>query len=105
MIGETSRIFVPGAAQVGGAAKPGGGGAAGETGGPTFADALKEALQETNNALLEGDQAAVQLATGDARNLHEVILATERANLALQFTMAVRNKLVDAYNELMRMPV
>lgn len=105
MIGEMSRIFLPGAAPVGGTAKTGTGEPAANAGGPSFAETLKNALNETNTALLEGDQAAIQLATGDASNLHDVILATERANLALQFTMAIRNKIVDAYNELMRMPV
>jgi flagellar hook-basal body complex protein FliE len=77
----------------------------GETAGASFAETLKHALSETNAALKQGDAAATLMATGEASNLHEVVLATERANLALQFTMAIRNKLLDAYNELMRMPV
>lgn len=76
-----------------------------ETGGASFAEAFKAALNETGQALREGDAAAVRLATGEATNLHEVVLATERANLALQFTMTLRNKILEAYNELMRMPV
>lgn len=70
-----------------------------------FGETLRQALNQVNTALQEGDAAAVRLATGEAPNLHEVVLATERANLALQFTMAIRNKLLEAYNELMRMPV
>jgi flagellar hook-basal body complex protein FliE len=76
-----------------------------EGAGGSFAEALKGALGQMNTALQEGDAAATRLATGEASNLHEVVLATERANLALQFTMAIRNKLLEAYNELMRMPV
>lgn len=75
------------------------------TGGASFADTLKTALAEVDSALKESDAAAVRLATGEATNLHEVVLATERANLALQLTMAIRNKILEAYNELMRMPV
>lgn len=76
-----------------------------ETAGSSFAETLKSALSQVNDTLKEGDTAATQIATGDASNLHEVVIATERANLALQFTMAIRNKLLDAYNELMRMSV
>ncbi|HHW15642.1 MAG TPA: flagellar hook-basal body complex protein FliE [Firmicutes bacterium] len=75
------------------------------TEGPSFGEVLRQALGQVNSALQEGDAAAIRLATGEAPNLHEVVLATERANLALQFTMAIRNKLLEAYNELMRMPV
>lgn len=80
-------------------------GASGKAGGGSFAESLKAALGETAAALREGDAAALRLATGEATSLHEVVLATERANLALQFTMALRNKVLEAYNELMRMPV
>lgn len=76
-----------------------------ETAGASFAETLKNALSQANATIQAGDTAALQLATGDATNLHEVVLATEQANLALQFTMAIRNKLLDAYNELMRMQV
>ncbi|MDI6870345.1 MAG: flagellar hook-basal body complex protein FliE [Bacillota bacterium] len=70
-----------------------------------FAEMLKTALGQVNAALKESDAAAERLATGEATNLHEVVLATERANLALQLTMAIRNKILEAYNELMRMQV
>jgi flagellar hook-basal body complex protein FliE len=70
-----------------------------------FAETLKAALGEVNATLLQGDAAVRRLATGEAASLQEVVLAMERANLALQFTMAIRNKLLEAYNELMRMPV
>lgn len=76
-----------------------------EEGQGSFAETLKAALTEVNSSLKGADEAAVRLASGEATNLHEVVLATERANLALQFTMAIRNKLLEAYNELMRMPV
>lgn len=97
---------------VGGAVRLGGGAATDGTvksdqGGPasSFADALKGVLEQTNAAIREGDAAAAKLASGEAPSLHEVVLATEQANLALQFTMAIRNKILEAYQELMRMPV
>ncbi|MGE5552347.1 MAG: flagellar hook-basal body complex protein FliE [Betaproteobacteria bacterium] len=73
--------------------------------GADFTEILKTALEKVNTALLESDAAAKRLATGEAANLHEVVLATEQANLALQFAVAIRNKVLEAYNELMRMPV
>lgn len=73
--------------------------------GPSFGEALAKALTEVNQAQLTSDDAAVRLATGQSANLQDVVLATEKASLALQFTMAIRNKVVDAYNEIMRMPV
>lgn len=71
----------------------------------SFAETLSRALADVNQSQLASDDASIRLATGQAESLHEVVLATEKANLALQFTMAIRNKILDAYNEIMRMPV
>lgn len=73
--------------------------------GPSFGEALTKALADVNQAQLTADDAAVRLASGQASSLQEVVLATEKASLALQFTMAIRNKVLDAYNDIMRMPV
>lgn len=73
--------------------------------GTSFGEALSKALAEVNQAQLTADESATALATGQAASLQQVVLETEKANLALQFTMAVRNKILDAYNEIMRMPV
>lgn len=51
------------------------------------------------------DQAVWRLAAGQADNLHEVMIAVERASIALELTIAIRNKLVEAYQEIMRMQV
>ena len=45
----------------------------------------------------------VQFATGQATDLHDVMIKTEQANLTFQLGVQVRNKLVDAYQEIMRM--
>lgn len=71
----------------------------------SFAGMLKAALGEVNDLQRKAEEGATQLVTGDASNLHQVMIATEEANIALQFTMAIRNKILDAYTEIMRMQV
>ncbi|MGE5577768.1 MAG: flagellar hook-basal body complex protein FliE [Syntrophothermus sp.] len=71
----------------------------------SFAEMLKAALAEVNDLQHKAEQAATQLVAGDASSLHQIMIATEEANIALQFTMAIRNKILDAYTEIMRMQV
>jgi flagellar hook-basal body complex protein FliE len=70
----------------------------------SFADALGEALQAVDNAQVGADQEAAKLATG-AGNLHETALALEKADLSMRVATKVRNRLVDAYQEIMRMGI
>jgi flagellar hook-basal body complex protein FliE len=70
-----------------------------------FADYLKQALGSTNSLLTEADYLADQFASGKIDNIHQVMIAAEKADVALQFTLQIRNKILDAYNEIMRMQV
>lgn len=70
-----------------------------------FSDYFKQALDNTNNLLIEADKLADDFAAGNTDNLHQVILAAEKADIALQFTLQIRNKIMDAYNEIMRMQI
>lgn len=72
--------------------------------GASFADLLKSALAEVNRLQQEAEEASLRLATGEAE-LHQVMIAAEKANISLQLTLAIRNKLLDAYHEIMRMQV
>jgi len=45
------------------------------------------------------------MVTGESRDLHEVMLAVEKANISFQFLTQVRNKALDAYQEIMKMQV
>lgn len=74
-------------------------------GGPSFQDTLKSALGDVNDALKAADAATQNFASGKAANLHEVMIAMEKADLSLRTISAVRNKVVDAYQEIMRMQV
>ncbi|PKM80892.1 MAG: flagellar hook-basal body complex protein FliE [Firmicutes bacterium HGW-Firmicutes-14] len=70
-----------------------------------FADLLKGAINEVNALQNESQEAKVQLVTGEAEDLHQVMIAAEKANLAFQMTVQIRNKVVEAYQEIMRMQV
>ena len=66
-----------------------------------FADAVK-----TAGALgAQSEEKQKQLLVGDTDNLHEVFIAMEKADLAFQLTMAVRDKVVSAYQTVMQMSV
>lgn len=71
----------------------------------SFGEYLKEALGNVNKLQVEADEFKKLLATGQIDNIHQVTIATEKADIALQMTMAVRNKILDAYKEIMRMQI
>jgi len=73
-------------------------------GGASFSDALGQALAQVEGLQQAGDAQATAAANG-AGNLHEVALALEKADVAMRVAAKVRNKLVEAYQEVMRMPV
>lgn len=76
-----------------------------ETPAAGFGDVLKDALKEVSNAQNVSDQKTNQLVTGEVKDVHEVMIASQKASLSLQMTMQVRNKVVEAYQEVMRMQV
>ncbi len=69
-----------------------------------FAQALEEALSETLRSAKEADAKAMQALAGSA-NITEVVTAVARAELALQTTVAIRDRVIQAYQEVMRMPI
>ncbi len=70
-----------------------------------FSDYFKKALDETNNLLVSAQNLSDDFAAGRTDNIHQVFLAAEKADIALQFTMQIRNKIMDAYSEIMRMQI
>ncbi len=75
-------------------------------GGPggSFADALGSAIGKVDKLQTDADQESEKLALGGG-NLHETALALEKADVALKVATKVRNKIVEAYQEIMRMGV
>lgn len=74
-------------------------------GGPGFREMLARHLQEVNALQGEADKAVRDLAVGKTDNLHEVIVAISEADLSFRLMMQARNKLLEAYKEIMRMQV
>jgi len=70
--------------------------------GNSFFSYLKDALHEVDDLQKEAAFSAQKLALGDEEYLHNTVIAYEKANLALQLTIEVRNKIVEAYQEIMR---
>ena len=74
-------------------------------GGASFANALESAVGSLLDAQKGAEKATLELAAGRTEDLHEVMLAVNQAGLAMQLALEVRNRLVDAYHEVMRMTV
>jgi flagellar hook-basal body complex protein FliE len=68
-------------------------------------DALVHSFQEINSQMTSNQQAVESLAAGQADDLHRVMMNLESTSLAFDFALQVRNKVLDAYQELMRMQV
>lgn len=66
---------------------------------------FNELVNKVNDLQVKADGAVQELATGESKGLHEVMIAMEKSSVSFQFLTQVRNKAVDAYNEMMRMQV
>jgi flagellar hook-basal body complex protein FliE len=84
---------------------PATGGASGQPGGADFGSALKQAVGALQQLGHQADSSSMALAKGDPIDIHEVMIANEQASLGFSMAVQVRNKLVDAYTEVMRMNV
>jgi len=73
-----------------------------QTQGNDFFSYLKDALQDVDQLQKDAAASAARVALGDQDYLHNTVIAYEKANLALQLTVEVRNRIVDAYQEIMR---
>lgn len=70
-----------------------------------FAQFLKQSIEEVNAAQIESDTLTKKMALGENVDLHQVMIASQKASITLQATMEIRNKVVEAYQEIMRMQV
>ncbi len=92
-----SRITAPDlglASAKGGASKPG-----------AFADLVKDGIERLTALEHDADEQTRKLLAGEPVELHRVVLAGEQASLAFELMMSIRNKAVEAYQEVMRMQV
>ena len=73
--------------------------------GTGFDDALVGGLENLYALQTKTDDLAVQAATGDLKDVHDYMIASTRSSVAAEMTVAVRNKAVEAFSEIMRMQV
>lgn len=73
------------------------------TQGPTFAEWLRQQVVETNEKVHGADRAVERVVAGEATHLHEVMFAIQRASLSLELVVQVRDRLLEAYQEVSRM--
>lgn len=70
-----------------------------------FSQQLTEALKNVNELQVKADDMATKLVLGEVDDLHQVTVAMEQAKMSLQLAVQVRNKIVEAYQEIARMQV
>jgi len=71
----------------------------------SFAGVLEKFVDDVNSLQNRASQSIEKLATGEVSDVHQVMIAVEEANTAMEFMLEIRNRIVDAYQEIMRMPV
>jgi flagellar hook-basal body complex protein FliE len=67
-----------------------------------FGDLVGQALDAVNGTQAQADAAATQLVTGQSTDIHSVMIAMEKATTTFNLAVQVRNKTLDAYNQLMQ---
>jgi flagellar hook-basal body complex protein FliE len=74
-------------------------------GSESFGQIFKGMLNETNQLQNNAADIAQKFALGEIEDVHDVMIAAEKAGVSFELVMEIRNKLVDAYQEMMRMQV
>jgi flagellar hook-basal body complex protein FliE len=70
-----------------------------------FSTWLSSAIEDVNRQIVAADAQVQKLAVGEATNLHQVMTALEKAKLSFEMVVQVRNKLLEAYQDVMRMQI
>lgn len=70
-----------------------------------FGTVLKDAISTVNELQKQSDQEIEKLMTGESQDLHNTVIAMQKADLSFQMMMQVRNKIVQAYQEIIRMQI
>ena len=82
-----------------------GAGAVGEAGKGGFSNLLARAVAEVDGRMQVADAEKTKVLTGESTNMHQAVIAMQEASVAFSLMVEVRNKLVESYQELMRMQV
>ncbi len=70
-----------------------------------FGHMLAQAMEDVNQTHVEADQAVADLVAGKSQDIHNVMIAGQKADIGFQLLMQVRNKIVGAYEQIMRMQI
>lgn len=76
-----------------------------DTGKESFGDYLKNMIAEVNTQQSEADRSITNVELGNTSSIHDAMVALEKANISFRTMLQVRNKVVEAYQEIMRMQV
>ncbi len=71
----------------------------------SFSNTLKEAIAKVNDDQLKADKQTEMLAAGKDIDLHEVMISAQKASVTMETSVQVQKKMLDAYNEIMRMQI
>jgi flagellar hook-basal body complex protein FliE len=71
----------------------------------SFGQMVSSGLQNVNEQLFTSQTDLQRLALGDAQNLHQIMIRLEESRLSFQLMMQVRNRLLEAYQDVMKMPI
>lgn len=71
----------------------------------SFASILKESIEKVNEQQIQSDKMTEKLVNGENIDLHQVMIASQKASITMQATLEIRNKVIEAYQETMRMQV
>jgi flagellar hook-basal body complex protein FliE len=70
-----------------------------------FGKMLTDSIEQVNQLQVEADSSITDLATGKQPDIHRTMIAMEKASISFEMLMQIRNKVISAYDKIMRMPV
>ncbi|TMN23575.1 flagellar hook-basal body complex protein FliE [Lentibacillus cibarius] len=70
-----------------------------------FANTLQSAIEHVNDTQVASDKKTEALAKGQINDLHDVMITAQKASISLETSVQVQRKVIDAYNEIMRMQI
>ncbi|RMF96461.1 MAG: flagellar hook-basal body complex protein FliE [Candidatus Schekmanbacteria bacterium] len=73
--------------------------------GQSFSDTIKNMINEVEKYQKEADISVQKFALGENRNIHETMIALQKADVSFKLMMQIRNKVLSAYQEIMKMPI
>jgi flagellar hook-basal body complex protein FliE len=68
-----------------------------------FKEIFKSLVSQVNDQMKDANKMAEEFAVGKRNNIHEIMIAAEKADISFRFLLQIRNKLLEAYQEIMRM--